>query len=242
MLLVNEDREYLVQPGERLETDLGVLTVPEDVTHGDRLSTHLDVEFTARRLRGRDFFEHFDRTGAPMMPRDIGLILGETGIGTDDRVLDGGTGTGVLAAYCVNAGADVLTVEADPETAATARENFARGGLAAAIEVRVGDLESVVAEVTGPFDAVTLDLPGAAAVLRQTPPVLTPGATVVVYSPFIEAAREAHDAAVDCSFSDVKTFETIQRAMDFDERGSRPSTRGVGHTGYLTRARWEHSG
>jgi tRNA (adenine57-N1/adenine58-N1)-methyltransferase len=32
----------------------------------------------------------------------------------------------------------------------------------------------------------------------------------------------------------LETVETIQRRMDFDDRGSRPSTAGVGHTGYLT--------
>jgi tRNA (adenine57-N1/adenine58-N1)-methyltransferase len=35
----------------------------------------------------------------------------------------------------------------------------------------------------------------------------------------------------------LETYETIQRRMDFDDRGSRPSTAGVGHTGYLTFAR-----
>lgn len=242
MLLVNEDREYLLEPGERLETDLGVLIVPQDISPGETVTTHLDVGFTARRLRGRDFFEHFDRTGAPMMPRDIGLVLGETGIGVDDRVLDAGTGTGVLAAYCAHAGADVLTVESDADAAATARENFGRAALADAVELREGDLAAVIEELAGPFDAVTLDLPGAAAILRKTPRVLAPGATVIVYSPFVEAARDAHQAAEDCSFTAIETTETIQRGMDFDDRGSRPSTKGVGHTGYLTRARWETGG
>jgi tRNA (adenine57-N1/adenine58-N1)-methyltransferase len=48
----------------------------------------------------------------------------------------------------------------------------------------------------------------------------------------VEAARAA-------GLSGVESLETIQRRMDFDERGSRPSTAGVGHTGYLTFARWK---
>jgi tRNA (adenine57-N1/adenine58-N1)-methyltransferase len=35
----------------------------------------------------------------------------------------------------------------------------------------------------------------------------------------------------------VRALETIQREMEFDDRGSRPSTAGVGHTGYLIFAR-----
>ena len=42
------DREYLRAPGDELETDLGVLTVPEDASHGDVLHTHLDEPFDVR--------------------------------------------------------------------------------------------------------------------------------------------------------------------------------------------------
>ena len=45
-------------------------------------------------------------------------------------------------------------------------------------------------------------------------------------------------AAREAGLSDIECLETIQREMDFDERGSRPSTAGVGHTGYLTFARF----
>ena len=117
VLLVHGDREYLREPGEELQTDLGVLEIPEDAEPGDSLETHLGEPFEVRGLRGPDLFNHLERTGAPMMPRDV-----------------------------------------------------------------------------------------------------------------VEAAREA-------GLADVETLETIQRRMDFDDRGSRPSTAGVGHTGYLTFAR-----
>ena len=240
LLFLHEDREYLLAPGETLETDLGILEVPEDVAPGDTVETHLGTAFTTRALRGPDLFHHFERTGAPMLPRDVGLILGETGAGTGDRVLDAGTGTGVLAAALARAGADVVTYERDAEFAAVARENMALGGVADRVDVRTGDVRDALDELAeAPFDVLTLDTEDAPAVVEHAPDLLVPGGFLAVYTPFVEQTRAANEAAREAGLADVTTTETIQREMDFDERGSRPSTAPVGHTGFLTLARRE---
>ena len=238
-LLVHGDREYLRAPGEELQTDLGVLTVPEDAEPGDRLETHLGDEFVVREPRGPDLFDHFERTGAPMMPRDVGLVLGYTGASAGDRVLDAGTGTGVLAAYLGRVGASVTSYETDPAFADVARENMALAGVADCVEVRTGDvtdhLDSLAGE--GPFDLLTLDTRDAPAVVARSPSLLAAGGFLAVYTPFVEGTREAALAAREAGLSEIETLETIQREMDFSDRGSRPSTAGVGHTGYLLFAR-----
>jgi len=236
VVLVHGDREYLRDPGEELQTDLGVLEVPEDVSPGDTLETHLGDEFAVRRLRGPDLFHHLERTGAPMMPRDVGRIIGEVGLEADDRVLDAGTGTGVLAAYMGRIGADVLTFERDPDFAEVARGNMDTADVADAVEVRAGDVTDHVDDL-GRFDVITLDTEDAPAVVERTPDLLARGGFVAVYSPFVEDTREVARTAREVGLADVRTLETIEREMDFDDRGSRPSTAGVGHTGYLTVAR-----
>ena len=240
-LLVHDDREYLRAPGDELQTDLGVLDVPQDVEPGDVLETHLGEPFVVRRLRGPDLFNHFERTGAPMMPRDVGLVVGHTGIAAGDRVLDAGTGTGVLAAYLGRMHADVVSYEIDPDFAEVARENMRLAGVDGRVEVRTGDLSAELdaAVDDGPFDAITLDTGDAPDVVARAPDLLADGGHVAVYSPFVENSRESVQAARDAGLVDVETYETIQREMDFGERGSRPSTAGVGHTGYLTFARNE---
>ena len=239
LLFRYEDREYLLRPGETFETDLGVLEVPADVRPGETIETHLGTEFTARELRGPDLFTHFERTGAPMLPRDVGLLLGETGVCEGDRVLDAGTGTGVLAAYLARAGAAVVTYEQDPEFAAVARENMALAGVDDRVDVRTGDLTASMADLDDRFDLLTLDTGDAAAIAAQAPDLLVPGGFLAVYSPFVEQTRDANLAAANAGLEDVTTMETIQREMDFDDRGSRPSTAPVGHTGYLTFGRRE---
>lgn len=244
VLLVHGDREYLREPGDELQTDLGVLDVPEDVEPGQTLETHLGEPFEVRHLRGPDLFNHFERTGAPMMPRDVGLIVGHTGVASGDRVLDAGTGTGVLSGYLGRMGADVTTFERDPEFAEVARENMELADVADRVDVRVGDVTAEIADASeddadalGEFDVLTLDTEDAPEVVARAPDLLVRGGFVAVYSPFVEHTREVVESARETGLADVETLETIQRRMDFDDRGSRPSTAGVGHTGYLTFAR-----
>nr|WP_206043195.1 MULTISPECIES: methyltransferase domain-containing protein [Haloferax] len=223
-----------------MHTDLGMLTVPEDVEAGQTLETHIGEEFLVREPRGPDLFNHFERTGAPMMPRDIGLIVGHTGIAAGERVLDAGTGTGVLSAYLGRLGVDVTTFERDAEFADVARENMRLAGVEQRVDVRTGDITDELDDLADSgFDALTLDTENAPEVVRHAPDLLVTGGYVAVYSPFVEGTRAAVEAAREAGLSDVETFETIQRQMDFNDRGSRPSTAGVGHTGYLVFARNE---
>ncbi len=233
ILLVRDDREFLAAPGEEVHTDLGVLTVPDAPEPGETVESHLGETFTVRALRGPDLFAHLERTGAPMVPKDIGLLVGHTGVAAGDRVLDAGTGTGVLAAYLGRLGADVTTYEQKAEFAEVARENMDLAGVGDTVDVRAGDVTEDLDSLSG-FDVVTLDTEDAPAVVDRAPDLLVSGGYVAVYSPFVESAREVHGAAREVGLADVETLETIQRRMDFDERGSRPTTKGVGHTGYLT--------
>lgn len=233
ILLVRDDREFLVEPGAEVHTDLGVIDVPVDVEPGETIETHLGETFGVRSLRGPDLFAHLERTGAPMMPKDIGLLVGHTGVSAGDRVLDAGTGTGVLAAYLGRMRAEVTTYERKPDFAEVARENMDLAEVADVVDVRTGDLTAEMDELSG-FDVLTLDTEDAPEVVAGAPDLLVSGGFVAVYSPFIEAARAVAEAAEEAGFIDVNTRETIQRRMDFDDRGSRPQTAGVGHTGYLT--------
>ena len=235
ILLVHGDREYLREPGTELQTDLGVFEIPEDVEAGDRLETHLGEEFRVRKLRGPDLFNHLERTGAPMMPRDIGLVIGHTGAAAGDRVLDAGTGTGVLAAYLGRLGADVTSYEQSEEFAAVARENMSVAGVDNAVEVRAADITDEIDSLAAGdgFDLLTLDTEDAPEVVEQASELLVRGGYVAVYSPFVEQTRASVEAAREAGLNEIETVETIQRELQIDDRGTRPSTAGVGHTGYL---------
>jgi ribosomal protein L11 methyltransferase len=75
------------------------------------------------------------------------------------RVLDVGTGSGVLALAAWKLGAsDVVAVDSDPDALDNARDNIARNGAAAAIDIIRDDLESLRIERA---DVVLANLTGA---------------------------------------------------------------------------------
>ncbi|MFB6218014.1 MAG: SAM-dependent methyltransferase, partial [Halobacteriaceae archaeon] len=124
----------------------------------------------------------------------------------------------------------------DPEFAEVARENMALAGVTERVAVRAGDVTEALDDL-GAFDVVTLDTADAPAVVECGPDLLVAGGFLAVYSPFVEAAREVAETAHEAGLEGVETTETIRREMAFDDRGSRPTTAPVGHTGYLTFAR-----
>jgi len=93
-------------------------------TPGDVFTTHMGQEFVLRLPRPTDFFVHGKRSGAPMLPKDIGLVIAFTGMNKNDEVLDAGTGSGVAAIYFGGIAAHVKTYEVRPDFSALAAKNI----------------------------------------------------------------------------------------------------------------------
>ncbi|MFO7834694.1 MAG: SAM-dependent methyltransferase, partial [Halohasta sp.] len=112
-------------------------------------------------------------------------------------------------------------------------------GITEQVDVRTGDITEDLDDLTAgePFDLLTLVTEDAPEIVDSAPDLLADGGYVAVYSPFVENSRKTVAAAEAVGLTEIETVETIQREMSFDDRGSRPSTAGVGHTGYLTFAR-----
>ena len=230
ILLCGRKREYFVTAGEgRFSTDKGILELSELVgkNAGDEIKTHLGDPFRIMIPRPTDFFSYAKRTGAPMLPKDIGLVIAYTGMNHKDRVLDAGTGSAIAAIYFGGIAESVVTWEQREEFASVCRKNINDAGLCN-VEVKTGD----VLEEKGVFDIVHHDLTITPEHIVHAFECLKPGGYLAAYTPFLEHTFTVIDTAEDL-FTEVVCHETIGRELTRTKRGTRPSTR-VCHSGYIT--------
>ncbi len=233
VLLSGAGREFFVKAGPgTLGTDKGQLDLTQIVgkSAGDIITTHSGAEFTIRIPRPTDFFTYGKRSGAPMLPKDIGLVIAYTGMNHNDDVLDAGTGSGIAAIYFGGVAKSVKTYEVRPEFSALALKNIR--------DAKLANVEAVAADflaAEGTFDVVHLDLQIQPEHVAHAYNLLRAGGYLACYTPFLEQMAIVVDAATD-QFSEVHTHELIEREMTRSKRGTRPST-SVCHSGYVTIAR-----
>ncbi|HJJ88718.1 MAG TPA: methyltransferase domain-containing protein [Methanocorpusculum sp.] len=236
VIILGSGREYYVRAGQgKLSTDLGMIDL-EDVAKldsGDVVLTHLGIPFMVLIPRATDFFSHGKRTGASMMPKDIGVVIAYTGMSHRDRVLDAGTGSGISAIFFGGVAHTVVSCEIREKFSQIASENIKDAGFSN-VECRVCDVLDVS---DGPFDVVHLDMMIQPQHVEHAYKLLRTGGYLATYTPFLEQTFWVMDTARRL-FGDkcVQTFECTERELTRSTRGTRPSTR-VSHTGYITIAR-----
>jgi tRNA (adenine57-N1/adenine58-N1)-methyltransferase len=233
VLLAGEGREFWVKAGPgKLGTDKGQIELETLLGKygGDIITTHSGAEFTVRIPRPTDFFAYGKRSGAPMLPKDIGLVIAYTGMNHNDDVLDAGTGSGIAAIYFGGVAKTVKTFEVRSEFSALAMKNIT--------DAKLANVEAVAADflaAKGLYDVVHLDLQVQPEHVSHAYSLLQPGGYLACYTPFLEQMAIVIDAATGL-FGEVHTHELIEREMTRSKRGTRPST-SVSHSGYVTIAR-----
>ncbi len=233
VLLTGKKREYFVTAGSgEFSTDKGMIDLASLVgmKPGETVKTHLGVEFVARLPRPTDFFVHARRSGAPMLPKDIGMVVAATGMNKKDEVLDAGTGSGIAAIYFGGIAASVVSCEIREDFANLARKNISLAGLD-----NVTVVHADVLDIDGSYDVVHLDLHVGREHIEYAHAHLRPGGYLATYTPFLEQTFLVIDTAEEL-FSQVECHELIDRHLSRSQRGTRPSTR-VCHSGYITIAR-----
>jgi len=117
-------------------------------------------------------------------------------VSVGDRVLDVGTGTGILAIAALKLGAAwALALDIDPQAVRAALDNARRNGVADRVEVRQGTLTPEVVR-EGPFQVVMANIDGLT--IRRLAPLLAqslaPGGWLVVSGFLSEGAQEVEEA------------------------------------------------
>jgi caffeoyl-CoA O-methyltransferase len=99
----------------------------------------------------------------PLIDAEVGVLLNVlTRASGARRILEIGTAigySGIWLARALPEEGTLVTIDADADRARRARENFARAGLSARVNVVVGDAADIVPSLDGPFDVIYQDGP-----------------------------------------------------------------------------------
>lgn len=242
---VTGDRWLLAVDGKGTRKEKGLGIVDPDRLAGLAYGTALrfgakDVVLLRPTLA--DLAATLERKAQIILPKDASRILFELGVGPGGRVLESGIGSGGLTIpllWAVGPTGKVVVQELRGEFADWGRDNVRRAGLAAGLDVHLGDLVLAVnPAVKGPFDAVVLDQPEPWKAIPNILGLLAPGCTVACYTPQVSQMEETSRTLTRLGFAAVRQLELIERWWEVKERGSRPAFEGLGHTGFLVFGRW----
>ena len=235
VLIDEKGRKYLVD-GDEFHTNKGVVDL-KDAKHGDIVKTHLGSKLHVLDTRILDIYEKMPRAGSFMLKKDIGLIIANTGLSTGDIVVDAGTGSAGLAIFMGNVvkpNGRVYSYEKNDDASRIAKKNIEIAGLSEIVEVQTKDIREGIAIEA---NVITLDMIEAWEVIPSAKGALKTGGFIAIYNPYIEHASKVVSALKKEGFKQIKTIECIEREIEFRKQGTRPKTRMIGHTGYLTFAR-----
>lgn len=241
LLYGGKKAEYLVTfaPGKKIQTHLGVLTLPEKLEYGKRLETHIGKSFYVLYPNTRELSMRVKRTTTIIYPKEAGYMIIETGIGSGSRVLETGTGSGALTiilATIVGPEGRVYTFERRENFLNNAIKNVKDVGLDSRVEFFHRD-PAVEGFGIEPVDAAFIDVPEPWTLVAPVYEVLKPGRVWVSLSPTIEQVQKTHEALKEVGFIRLKCIEILEREMLIRPGKTRPKERMISHTGYLTFAR-----
>ncbi len=174
------------------------------------------------------------RGPAIIQPKDIGLIVGYTGIGKESVCVDAGAGSGFLTIALANICKKVYSYERKPEFYELAEKNVERTGLEN-VELKNRDIFEGIDEKEA--DLVTLDLPEAEKAVAHAHSALKKDGWCVGYLPNVEQAKTFYIECHRNGFSEIFMLEGIVREYEVREYGVRPAHIGLVHTAYLVFAR-----
>ncbi len=242
VILIDErGKNYLVQVGyKELHTDFGVVKLGEAIGNdsGIRLKSHIGRDFAVIRPSIVDYLQKLRRGPQVILPKDAGQIVAHTGLGPGSFVVDSGTGSGFLAIFLgnlVRPNGRVISYEVRNDFAAIAEENIRIAGLNEFVEVKLNDIYVGIEEKN--VDLITLDLPQPEIVIPHANLALKPGGHLAAFTPCIEHLQRLYREFPKFNFANIRTIECIVRDFEVRSNCTRPSTRMIAHTGYLTFAR-----
>ena len=234
VLLASNGRKFFAKTlSEDLHTQYGFVKKEDlKLEDGSMVKTNTGKEFSIFNPSFIDEYKKIKRDAQIIPLKDIGLIISETGINKNSRILDAGSGSGALACFLASIAKEVVTYEIRKDFMEIVKKNIEFLGLKN-IKIKNKDIHNELED--DDFDVFTLDVPEPWKAIETASKALKPGGFLVSYSPSVPQVADFVNALRnDKGFVYLKTSEITEREWEVQERKVRPKSAGIGHSGFLS--------
>lgn len=138
-------------------------------------------------------------------------------------------------AYYVKPNGHIYSYEIRDKAIKQAKKNIKKAGLEDYVTIEKRDVIENPPDIKD-IDAAVLDLATPWLVIPKIYPLLKSSGICCSFSPVIEQVKKTHQAMLECDFRDINTYELLKRQIQVKRsmNATRPETRMIGHTGYIT--------
>ncbi|MFC1803985.1 tRNA (adenine-N1)-methyltransferase [Thermoproteota archaeon] len=241
-LVLDARRTYKVkiEKDKQFHTHKGFIELEDLIgqSYGINVTSSLGVSFYILKPLIRDRVLKTDRRTQVLYPKDISYILFQLGIGPGSRVLEAGTGSGALTmalANTVRPDGKIFSYDISEKHQNTAAKNIERSGLMSYVELGIKDITEGIPH--SDLDAVILDMATPWIVVPHAWEAMAGSGVFLSFSPTIEQVLKTTEKLQKHPFIEIETVELMLREIIVAPNKTRPKTRMIGHSGYLTSAR-----
>jgi tRNA (adenine57-N1/adenine58-N1)-methyltransferase len=242
LFITEKKKKYMVRisRGRRYHTSEGYVDLSELIgkRYGCRIKSNTGSTWTVLKPTILDYVLHYPRLTQIVYPKDLGYIILISGVRSGSRVVEAGTGSGVLttilASYVAPTG-KVYSYDVQEEYLENAKRNLEKLGLLDYVELKHGSVEESVEERD--VDAFILDVPEPWKAVKPAYNALKDSGIFISISPTIEQVVETVETLRIEGFDDISTVEILLREMRVKKGMTRPVHLMHAHTCYITSAR-----
>lgn len=239
LLIYDRKRRWLIkaEEGKVHHTHKGMVNLDDIIgkPYGSMVLSKMNYKFYVVKPTPMDLLLKMQRATQIIYPKDMGLILLNTGVVPGSRVVEAGTGSGALTSILANyvkPSGRVYSYENREEFLKIARKNLEKAGVLEYVELKNKDILEGIEEKQ--IDAVILDMATPWLAVKIAYDALIAGGHFASYSPTIDQVQKTVKELEKHNFIDLTTLECIVRYINVEEGKTRPETRMIGHTGYMT--------
>jgi len=240
----NHSKKWLmkISKKESLHTHIGVIKHSDAIgkEYGSKVITNKDKYVYLLKPTMYDYVMKIQHGTQIVYPKDLGYIVARAGIGSGQKILEIGTGSGSLTSFIANIvkpRGHVYTFDVNENFMKIAEKNIKKAGVSKYVTQHNLDLKTRKKMPLNDIDVALIDLGDPWAVIPQVRQMLKGSGAIFAICPTMNQLEKLTMSLVENEFTDIESTEHILRTIEAREGKTRHSFQGIGHTTYLCFAR-----